>query len=232
MKNSSRTSIKTVISSVIRDLQLNDVSNIADSMIEWAFEAEMLIGTYNTFERVECELDIKNNRAKLPKDFYKLISLKIGNSFPQYTNRDFRLFYKGIGNATPGIPSNLAQGINDTEWKFSIDNNYIHLSNNSSAEAATLLGISYMAIPLDEHGFPYILHDHVTAVTAYIIWKYKLADYVRGKIPHHVYAELEKRWVWLCGNTRGNDSMPDTKELEYIGYVWQQLLPVYSQNIF
>jgi hypothetical protein len=48
-----RISIYRVISSVARNLGLNDPNRYMDSFIEWAFEAEVKIGTMKTFVHTE-----------------------------------------------------------------------------------------------------------------------------------------------------------------------------------
>ena len=72
-----RIRVKTIIANVIRDAQLGNVNHLIDSMIEWAYEAETLIGSYDTFVRQECEITFKNFKAKLPNDLYQFIALKV-----------------------------------------------------------------------------------------------------------------------------------------------------------
>ena len=236
-----RLSVKTIIANVIRDLQLSDAAQIYDYMIEWAYEAEILIGSYDTFIRKECEISFKNNRSPLPRDFYKFISLKVGGSFPEVTNRDFRLFssdspnlaVKGNFNVpnevgSPGFPFDQGEE-NRLVTKFNVDNGYINISSISNGVKG---GLAYLAFDLDEEGFPLVKDGHQMAVTAYIIWKYKNAEYVQGKVTHHVYKELENRWYWLCGKARGDDEMPNPKQLEYIAAMYYQLLPTPSKNYF
>ena len=56
-----RLSVKTIIANVVRDMGLDDVSFHYDSMIEWAAEAEVFIGSYETYERIECEVEKRAN---------------------------------------------------------------------------------------------------------------------------------------------------------------------------
>ena len=62
------------------------------------------------------------------------------------------------------------------------------------------------------------------------MWKMKTVDYINGRLALHVYQNLERRWQMLCGQARGNDNMPDTKEMEYIAAVFQQLVPPPTQQ--
>lgn len=240
MSNKNKIKVGTIISNVIRDLQLKEVNHLVDYIIEWAYEAELFIGSYDTFKRNECELTVKNKQVKLPKDFYQFIALKIGDTYPEVTNRDFRFF----NNTSPNLAGDntnmfsmdasrqTAFGYDGTEmktFKMSIDNGYINLSGIPDG---TKVGIAYLSFELDEDGFPLIRESHQMAVTAYIVWKIKLSEYINGEISHHVYAELEKRWHWLCGQARGEDEMPDPKQLEYIASIYHQLLPLPNKNFF
>jgi hypothetical protein len=241
MAKTGRVSVKTVIANVIRDMQLKNVNSVYDYMIEWAYEAEVLIGSYDTFERVECVVPIKDYRIKLPKDFYQFIALKIGGKFPEVTNRDFRLFHKNSDNLATGSPEHHAldllnlgsafrtDGTAIRTMKMTIEDGYIHVSG---IDQETEAGLAYMAISLDEHGMPYIKDGHQMAVTAYIMWKLKTKDFIEGKVSQAVYKELERRWYWLCGQARGDDEMPDSKQLDYIASLYHQLLPLPNKNFF
>lgn len=237
-----RLSVKAIIASVIRDLQLTDVSRMYDYLIEWAYEAETQIGSYDTFVRKECEIEFKDNRAKLPRDFYQFIALKVGNQFPEVTNRDFRLFNQdspylarksnfmyNLDTAHLGQAYAFDGSFITSSMKMTIDNNYVHLSSIEDGDKG---GLAYTAFDLDDDGMPYIKESHQIAVTAYLVWKVKFSDYTKGKIPHHVYKELENRWYWTCGQARGDDEMPDPKQLEYISNMYHQLLPMPSKNLF
>lgn len=222
MSKLGKVSVKTVIAKAISKLQLKDVSSMYDSLIEWAYDAELKIGSYKTFERKECLIKIKNSRGKLPSDFYQFISFNIGGRYPEVTKRDFRLFHKAGDNLATNDSNTLHS-------KMTIDNGFIHVTGIKEEQNG---GLAYMAFELDEEGLPLIEESHVDAVSAYLVWMIKFADYTNGKVSHHVYKNLENRWYWLCGQARGDDEMPDPKELDYIASMYKQLLPMPSQNFF
>jgi len=229
----SKLNVKTIIANVIRDAQLTDVGHLIDSMIEWAYEAETFIGSTETFIHKECELIVKNNRARLPRDLYQFISFKVNNVYPEVTNRDFRLFYKNSPHlaSSSGIQSITtdAHQNNTSLIKMKIENGYIQISG---IVEETKGGLSYMAFDLDEDGFPLIKDGHEKAVVAYILWKIKTADFMNGRVSGNVYSTLERRWYWLCGQARGDDEMPNPKEMEYIADMYKQLLPMPNKNYF
>jgi hypothetical protein len=112
---------------------------------------------------------------------------------------------------------------------MSIDNGYVNISSNLKTGEGSL---AYLAISLDDDGYPQIQQGHEDAIVAYCIWKMKLPDYINGKVPGHVYAELQSRWVWLCGQVRGEDELPNAKELDYLATMFNQIIPLPNKNLF
>jgi hypothetical protein len=229
-----RIKVKTIIANVIRDAQLRNVNHLIDSMIEWAYEAETLIGSYDTFIRKECEITFKNYKAKLPSDLYQFIALKVNGRFPEVTNRDFRLFYKDSPHLASGSAERhdfnlINMGSATRTMKFTLEDGWIHISGVDSGVKG---GIAYMAFDLDSEGFPLIKDGHEKAVTAYIMWKMNVAPFIRGELAAGVHDRLEQRWYYLCGQARGDDEMPDSKQLEYIASLYHQLLPSPNKNFF
>ena len=229
----SKLNVKTIIANVIRDAQLHDVGHLIDSMIEWAYEAETFIGSTETFVHKECELVVKNNRARLPRDMYRFISFKVNNVFPEVTNRDFRLFYKNSPQlaSSSGIQSVTtdAHQNNTSLIKMKIENGYIQISG---IVEETKGGLSYMAFDLDEEGYPLVKDGHERAVVAYIMWKMNVPNFISGKLNAGVHDRLERRWYDLCGQARGDDEMPNEQELKYLGNMWNQLLPLPPKQFF
>lgn len=220
-----RVNAKRIVANVIRDLDLEGGDYRFDAMLEWALEAALLIGTRDTFIRKECEIDIANHKALLPKDFYKLISVKSGDGYLETTNRDFIYFYKDS--------LHLATGKTDTVTpqkavtKFYIDGSYINFTSKTGT-----VGLSYFSFPVDDEGMPLIKESLEIAATAYVIYAYVRSKYFGGKLPNHVYREAKRRWEELCANARGKDAMPNRRELDYIGAIMNNLLPFPSQNRF
>jgi hypothetical protein len=213
MSHQGKTSIYTIAASVARNLGLRDTNNHMMNFIEWAFEAEIKIGSKDTFSEITVELEIKNKKVKLPCDFYKLIDLKVGNSFYKPTNYTFRSDADTDGKSE----------------RYYVDDQFIHFSSNSDG---TKVKIAYLGIQTDDEGYPLIETSHVDAVSSYIMWKHKSIDYYNQKLPQYIYRDLEKRWYWLCGQARGNDNMPAQHEMESVARMWNTLVPVITTNGF
>ena len=132
-------------------------------------------------------------------------------------------------NDNLGFNFGHSNSVGSTANIFSIVNGFIYVN---SLKDGTKIGISYQGLETDEDGWPLISKTHEDAVTHYIMWRHKSIEFYKGKIPHVIFKELEQRWYWLCGQARGDDEMPDQKELEYLGNMWNQLLPLPPKQFF
>lgn len=103
-----RVSLYSVIGRVVKNLRLSNVNSLVDDFALWAMEAEMKIGSEETFRRMECEIEVKDWRACLPRDFVYLNAIKHGQMFIDVTKKDFRLFNKAprIGVQNDRFPAN------------------------------------------------------------------------------------------------------------------------------
>lgn len=247
--NNQKVSLYRIIGNTAGNLGLKNVSNYVDDFARWAQEAELLIGSRNSYKHYECELEIRNKRTALPPNFCYLEGIKIGDRFLNVTYREFRMFNKNNSpNLAGGQAANINTGVlaefrndnlgfnfgysNDvgsTASIFSIVNGYIYVN---SLDDGKKIGISYQGLETDEDGWPLIAKSHELAVTHYLMYMYKSIEYYNGKLDKHVYKELEVRWQWLCGQARGDDEMPDEKELQYLGNMWNQLLPLPPKQYF
>lgn len=241
----NKVSIKRIIGNVVGNLRLSNVNKYIDDFARWAVEAESKIGSTSSYKHVECELEFRNKKTKLPADFIYLEGLKIGNRYLNVSHKQFRMFSKSgqspnladtqAINIDTGVTAQFRSdgtGINyDLNFMaqvFSIVNGWVHFNIDDGGK----VGISYMAIDLDEEGWPMVAYEHEDAVTHYLMYMYKAGEYYEGKLAHHVYKELQQRWFWLCGQARGDDELPNEEEMKYLGNQWNQLVPLANKNFF
>jgi hypothetical protein len=201
-----RISIKQVVSSVIRNLGVQDAAREFHNFVEWAFEAEKKIGSFKTFVIKEATLTIANKQAALPTDFISIIDVKNSSDiYYQPQNKPFK-----TTNAS------------DVHYRYYMSNGFIRFSITTD----TALTISYKALDVDDEGFPTIEANHEDAVSAYIMYKYKARDYYNQNLPRYIYVDLKSEWTRLCAQARGSDNMPSRNELRAISRVWNSLIPV------
>ena len=97
LNQNTKISLFRLIGDVCGNLGIKNVNQHLDDFARWAVDAEMKIGSKNSKERVECEIEIKNRRACLPDGFIEFIALKSGNEIINITKKDFRMFNKSVG---------------------------------------------------------------------------------------------------------------------------------------
>jgi len=120
MKGSPKISIKQVVSTVIRNLDIQDAAREFHNFVEWAFEAEKKIGSYSTFDKKIGELVVTNKKVLLPEDFLNIIEiLADGGDYDNtrcyisgnYLNIDLsdgtiiKLHYESISTDEDGYPT-------------------------------------------------------------------------------------------------------------------------------
>lgn len=206
-------SIKTLIAKVYRDLAITDESRWV-SMIEWAGEALQLIGAYPQYETKTVDLTITGNKVALPCDFYKPIQISF-KGVPLFSS---------TGSFDGTVPcddcgSNL---VTDHAFTYTINDSYI-FTNFKSGEIC----LSYLAIPVDDEGFP-LVPDDVTydeALMYYIIKKLYFPKFLSGEMAPNMYDKLENDWNYKCMQARGSANMPTLDQMESLFRQWVRLIP-------
>lgn len=399
MSYHNRISLYTIIGNFAGNTGINNVNDMLDDLARWAAEAEMHIGSRHSYERHECEIEVENYVACLPKNFLYLNALKFGSQILEVTKKDFRLFNRGgntyFGGSQPTVSLNsgnlvlenpgcvqvnnvyfrnvfnegevitltivvnncgniqnnvftynvlagdnvntialafynLINAVTNLPYTVTYSSDFIQLTgcnanisfqincftnslsgqlevtlvqarraptkqrstteqcdagyirtqspNLANRSAVSLndgntragvygagnfgnrmfygsdnfsskyciengkiyfntiengrVGISYMGIMIDENGWPMVSETHADAISAYLIYMWTKRRFIMGKISGQVYSAMKNEWEWKCGQTRGEDELPDAKELEYLANQHMQLLPLPNKNYF
>ena len=164
----------------------------------------------------------RNQQIVLPENNVKLLGVRVGTDATNNKHTELR------GTAATHR-SRVGKQTNDLQqraFRYYVNGNRLNIQHDSLDE----ITIVYLAYPLDMRGYPMIKEGHETAVAQYIMWQMKLIEFYNGKLPQYITKELEKRWYFLCGKARGDDSMPTSEELKQIGNMWNTLIPVKSGN--
>tara|TARA_R100000458_G_C8250873_1_gene227844 strand:+ start:97 stop:1221 length:1125 start_codon:yes stop_codon:yes gene_type:complete len=160
----------------------------------------------------------RNQQITLPEDNIKLLGVRVGTDDSDYEHVELRktsAVHRGrVGKKTDDSEQRA--------FRYYVDGNRLNIQHDSLDE----ITIVYLAYPKDARGWPMIKEGHETAVAQYIMWQMKLIEFYNGKLPQYITKDLEKRWYFLCGKARGDDSMPTTEELKQIGNMWNTLVPI------
>lgn len=231
-----KVSIRRAINDAQASMALNDISDIENLFVEWAFEGDRKINSSVTYEHKECNIDISDHCGKLPFDFFGLEGLMFNGQKMELATSHFRNFGNGIARAynyssLTDIPVDEAY----VSWlmgywptlgiKYSIQNNSIYTQSIEEGQ----ISISYLGLCLDEEGFPKIKDSHTDAVSHYLQYRYYQTQFNRfpEKRGYRERMMLAKeRWHELCGQAYGEDEMPDRLEQEVIIAIWNNMLPL------
>ena len=164
----------------------------------------------------------RNQQLTLPENNIKLLGVRVGVNSSKNKHYELR-------KSSSVHRGRIGKDDNETKqraFRYYVNGNRLNIQHDDVDE----ITISYLEFPVDLRGWPMIKEGHETAVAQYIMWQMKLIEFYNGKLPQYITKELEKRWYYLCGKTRGDDGMPNADELKQIGNVWNTLLPFKSNN--
>ena len=164
----------------------------------------------------------RNQQIVLPEDNIKLLGVRVGTDDSDHEHAELRRT-SAVHRGRVGKNSDDSQ---QRAFRYYVDGNRLNIQHDNLDE----ITIVYLAYPTDLRGWPMVKEGHETAVAQYIMWQMKLIEFYNGKLPQYITKELEKRWYFLCGKARGDDSMPTSEELKQIGSMWNTLIPLKSSS--
>tara|TARA_R100000458_G_scaffold26576_2_gene24099 strand:- start:5787 stop:6902 length:1116 start_codon:yes stop_codon:yes gene_type:complete len=164
----------------------------------------------------------RNQQIILPKNMVKLLGVRVGVDDSSHQHKELR-------KTSATHRDRVGRDSDNTEQKafrYYVDGNRLNIQHDDLDE----ITLVYLEFPTDMRGWPMIKESHGTAVAQYIMWQHKLIDFYNGKIAQYIVKDLEKRWYFLCGKARGDDSMPTSEALKQIGLMWNTLVPLRNRR--
>jgi len=221
-------SIKTLIAKVYRDLDITEEDRWV-SMIEWTAEALQHIGAYSQFRPKTEDLTVTGFRAHLPCDYYKMTQVSYGGVPLLYGTGSFdktKANQDGVELKTTASTDTSLPNPGSIRPVYTINDSYIFTNFNG------VITLSYLAIPVDEDGFPLIPISAAfdEAIFRYIVTKLYYPEFISGRMPANLYDKLENDWNYKCMAARGEAYMPNVDQLESIKNQWLRLIPDINQH--
>jgi len=208
MKNKN-ISIKTIFDRITRHPLMSDTPK--EYMADYTEEFIRIVGMPNILEEKVATIDVKDYRAELPKDFIQVQSVRNYNGVTYKSTTD--TFF-------------LSDKCNDSNT-YKIQGGVIFTDRPD-----VQLEISYLAIPLDNEGYPMIPDNSsfLRALEAYIKKQVFTVLFDTGKIHPTVLQNATKEYAWAVGDcqTEANRLSLDDAESFYKKY--KELLPVYNRH--
>lgn len=242
MLTNKTVSVKNIIAKVYRDLQLKEEEPFTD-FIEHCAEALEFIHVYPQFDHKQLSLSIKNYKAELPCDYISLEAVSYEGHNLRYTTNMFGpldttrsgAYYTPYSYNQDKIANVLLLKFGDNRLNpttsFSVKNGYF---NTSFKEGQ--LDIQYIALPMDEEGYP-LVPDHVSfreALYWYVVYKYLYPKVLNGEVQGQFYQDAYEKWQYYCNQAGAEAMMPDLMTLENIkrSYLSLRLRPNLFDNFY
>lgn len=222
-----------VIDKIIRDLGLGDDNIPYADFVEWIADGLQHIGSYYQFLEKEAIVVVKDYTGLLPCDFHKMIYLHEGCSF---TNFDYS-FEKTMENFYLQKLENLGSVVNMLNFNKNLIgdvsiNQFTQCDYNINFNRITtsfkdgLLRVQYLAMPIDERGWP-LVPDDVSFRDA-LFWKvaYHLSMRNPKCLSNPRMQDMEycrQKWNYYCVQARAAANMPDLAMTERLANNWLRL---------
>ncbi len=250
--NGKYISIKQIIEELYADNGYQSELPWTD-LLMWTEEALELIGHPRQYLRKvtghkdDPALDITNYKAKLPCDFHKLEMIAVNGYPARYAGNTFHHLLGGdccdistvsgaigveymdnFGNIFDPSLSKFPYSVSG-DISFDLNDEYITLSVKEGKVC-----IAYLAIPLDEDGFPQIPDDisYKLAVKKYLTMKLDYIEWRRGDLQPQVFQHSEREWDWYVGQAGNKAKMPDLAMMESLKGQMLRLKPEVHEGTF
>ena len=207
-------SIKEVLDNLLDNPLLQNLT--LERVVNYTVDFIRKVGMPKLYIEKTAKLEIKDYRALLPCDFYKVIQVRAcKNGY----NQTFRS--------------------STDNFHFSEDKNYSHeltykLQGQviyTSIKEGTI-ELSYQAIPVDSDGYPMVADNSSfrEALELYITKKRYKVLFDTGKIKGDVYNTTCQDYAWAVGQAQTSLIMPTIDELESITNSWNTLIPRVTEH--
>lgn len=200
----NRISIKQVMDDILDHPMLQELP--FERAINYAVEFIKIVGMPTAFESKIATEDVKNYEVAVPEDCYQIISLR-KEGFPLSLNTSTSVFDLKKDSTTP---------------IYVLRGNIIHTSFEKGK-----LEISYLALPVDEDGFPTIpeIASYIRALELYIKKKWFTILFDLGKINVSILNNVKQEYAFAVGQAQTELIKPSLDEMEAFTNMWNSLLP-------
>jgi len=213
--NTNYKSIKTIISSILRNPLMENITE--SDLATYAGDALKLIGAPMSFVDATCTIDIVNHRGRLPNDLLYVVQTmdktKQGDWVAmRYASDTLHSKYHEVGS-----PDFSTRG----DKEYSMNDQYIY-HDDSEATVKML----YKAIKVDKDGFP-MIPDNVKferAIEAYIEWKHFRLLFQLGKLPQGVYEDSRVEYLFAVGAAQSAGQLMTIDQAESFANAYSRLL--------
>ena len=207
---------------ITRHLLMQDIT--FETVVYYAIEFIRIVGIPKSFFEKTADIHIEEYRGVLPCDFYNMIQVRLMNHkhWPHHAFRASTDSFHMSGHKGECKKEDLRGGLT-----YKIQGSCIITSIREGT-----IEIAYMAMPLDEEGYPLIPDNssYSRALELFIKVQWFTILFDMGKISQPVLANAQQQYAWAVGQAQTDLIMPTIDEMEAISNMWNKLLPDVTED--
>lgn len=204
------TSIKRVLDDLLDHPMLRDLT--LEQAVRYVLRFIAKNGYSKLYENKEDVLDIKDYRCVLPCGLIKINQIKDCKT--------------GICLRSMTDTFNPVDGHPVTELTFKTQGQILYTSFPEGQ-----VKISYLAIPVDENGFPLLIDNEIYlgALEAYIKKEIFTIKFDQGKLAGPILQNAKQDYALLAGQLQSEFTIPSVSEMQSITNTYNSLIPRMSE---
>lgn len=190
-----------------------------ETVVDYAVDFIRIVGTPPSFIEKTEHIEIENYRGELPCDFYEMIQVRLAKScdkgFESYEKHPVFRYTTDSFHMSSHKPK-------ITDLTYKIQGNCIFTAPLRDGT----IEISYMAMPIDDEGYPLIPDNsaYTRALEAYIKKEWFTMQFDLGKINQVIMAKADQDYAWAVGQAQTDLIKPTIDQMQSISNMWNTLI--------
>lgn len=196
-----------------------------ETVIDYAVDFIRIVGVPPSFIEKTQVIEVTNYRGELPCDFYEMIQVRLAKScdkgFENYKEHPvFRYTTDSFHLSTNKTKY--------TDLTYKIQGSCIFTSPLKDGS----IEISYMAMPIDDEGYPLIPDNsaYTRALQAFIKREWFTIQFDQGKINQTIMAKADQDYAWAVGQAQTDLIRPTIDQMQSITNMWNTLIPRHYEH--
>jgi len=210
--------IDEIIERVFRDFPLSENEFQWIDGVAWIGELLKLIDVPSLQEPKRCTIQIEDYKGELPSDLFQVEMFRDikTNQLLKFTGDPF---FKNLHCVDSPCLRCL---IDDDKYKYQLSNDYIYTGFEEGE-----VEIAYLAIPIDDRGYPLIPDKEAVKLALYweIALKLGFKMFITDKLSRDKFQYIEQQRNWYVGKAITTPKIPDIATMEAIKNATLRLIP-------
>lgn len=190
-----------------------------ETVVHFAVNFMRIMGVPDMFVEKCVVLDVKNYRAPLPCDFYKIIQVRTDKHVDNHC---------GIYRSATDTFHMSDKHIDTKELTYKIQNSIIYTSTKDEP-----IEIAYKAIAVDEYGFPMIPDNasYIRALKAFIKKEWFTIKFDMGEIHPDALKNAQQDYAWAAGDCDVEFNRMSLDEAESFYNIWGRMVVTANEHV-